>query len=134
MKKIDRYEAGGAICTVYKAALDKLEKQFSALEVLNPDVPCPVCDGNKIIKNPYIGIGDFPPIIDCEYCNAVGKVSLLKALQFENEQLEKVLDELEQQRDKALEALQDICKMGVLIDAVNIAQKALKEIKAGSHD
>ena len=52
------------------------------------------------------------------------------------------LNELERQRGEAVGALQDICKMiderltcygtmGVLIDVVNIAQKALKEIKEG---
>lgn len=74
----------------YNEALATFERQQKIIDELreeNPDVPCPVCKGEKKIimgRN----ITDTGWCYDnCCYCNGNGTVSTVKALQYEIEQL-----------------------------------------------
>ena len=70
----------------YNEALATFERQQKIIDELreeNPDVPCPACGGSGecTCDNPRYNL-------DCDYCDASGKVPLTKALEYRIKELE----------------------------------------------
>lgn len=81
---IDRCSGGECYPCDAESMPKNLMKQIKELEALNPDVPCPACGGSGYDKNE-----DFNDALGkCGYCNQ-GKISEVKALQYENERLKR---------------------------------------------
>jgi DnaJ-class molecular chaperone len=74
-------------------ALRKLsaEQHIDAFKALNPNVPCPMCEGNGARE--YTGNLDILGVA-CGTCNATGTVALTKAQEYRIKELETELEGL----------------------------------------